>query len=198
MNQVEFFNKIAKEWDSIIEVNEEKINLLLSKLDIKSNERILDVGTGTGVIIPFIKALNKGGYIKGVDISTGMLNIAKEKYKNLENIEFEIKDVEEEEIYEKYDKIILYSMFPHLENKTKTVKTLINKNLNKNGKLIIAHSNSREFLNVYSFRNYITDDISYCKFSRKYIFTNAHTGVNRRIFIRTSLWDVNRNYHTST
>ncbi|CEP95856.1 methlytransferase [[Clostridium] sordellii] len=147
MNQVEFFNKIAKEWDSIIEVNEEKINLLLSKLDIKSNERILDVGTGTGVIIPFIKALNKGGYIKGVDISTGMLNIAKEKYKNLENIEFEIKDVEEEEIYEKYDKIILYSMFPHLENKTKTVKTLINKNLNKNGKLIIAHSNSREFLN---------------------------------------------------
>ncbi|CEQ16776.1 methyltransferase domain-containing protein [Paraclostridium sordellii] len=146
MNQVEFFNKIAKEWDSIIEVNEEKINLLLSKLDIKSNERILDVGTGTGVIIPFIKALNKGGYIKGVDISTGMLNIAKEKYKNLENIEFEIKDVEEE-IYEKYDKIILYSMFPHLENKTKTVKTLINKNLNKNGKLIIAHSNSREFLN---------------------------------------------------
>lgn len=147
MNQVEFFNKIAKEWDSIIEVNEEKINLLLSKLDIKSNERILDVGTGTGVIIPFIKVLNKGGYIKGVDISTGMLNIAKEKYKNLENIEFEIKDVEEEEIYEKYDKIILYSMFPHLENKTKTVKTLINKNLNKNGKLIIAHSNSREFLN---------------------------------------------------
>lgn len=147
MNQVEFFNKIAKEWDSIIEVNEEKINLLLSKLDIKSNERILDVGTGTGVIIPFIKDLNKGGYIKGVDISTGMLNIAKEKYKNLENIEFEIKDVEEEEIYEKYDKIILYSMFPHLENKTKTVKTLINKNLNKNGKLIIAHSNSREFLN---------------------------------------------------
>ncbi|CEQ10097.1 methlytransferase [[Clostridium] sordellii] len=147
MNQVEFFNKIAKEWDSIIEVNEEKINSLLSKLDIKSNERILDVGTGTGVIIPFIKALNKGGYIKGVDISTGMLNIAKEKYKNLENIEFEIKDVEEEEIYEKYDKIILYSMFPHLENKTKTVKTLINKNLNKNGKLIIAHSNSREFLN---------------------------------------------------
>ncbi|CEO05012.1 methlytransferase [[Clostridium] sordellii] len=147
MNQVEFFNKIAKEWDSIIEVNEEKINLLLSKLDIKSNERILDVGTGTGVIIPFIKALNKGGYIKGVDISTGMLNIANEKYKNLENIEFEIKDVEEEEIYEKYDKIILYSMFPHLENKTKTVKTLINKNLNKNGKLIIAHSNSREFLN---------------------------------------------------
>lgn len=147
MNQVDFFNKIAKEWDYIIEVNEEKINLLLSKLDIKSNERILDVGTGTGVIIPFIKALNKEGYIKGVDISTGMLNIAKEKYKNLENIEFEIKDVEEEEIYEKYDKIILYSMFPHLENKTKTVKTLINKNLNKNGKLIIAHSNSREFLN---------------------------------------------------
>lgn len=47
MNQRDFFDNIAKEWDNIIEVNEEKINTLLSKLDIKENERVLDVGTGT-------------------------------------------------------------------------------------------------------------------------------------------------------
>ena len=38
-------------------------------------------------------------------------------------------------------------MFPHLENKTKTIKTLVKNNLSENGKLMIAHSNSREFLN---------------------------------------------------
>lgn len=147
MNQRDFFDNIAKEWDNIIEVNEEKINTLLSKLDIKENERVLDVGTGTGVLIPFIKKLNKNGYIRGVDFSNGMLEVARKKYKHIQNLDFEIIDVENEVIKEKYNKIILYSMFPHLENKTKTIKTLVKNNLSENGKLMIAHSNSREFLN---------------------------------------------------
>ncbi|MFR9070478.1 methyltransferase domain-containing protein [Paeniclostridium hominis] len=147
MNQRDFFDNIAKEWDNIIEVNEEKINTLLSKLDIKENERVLDVGTGTGVLIPFIKKLNKNGYIRGVDFSNGMLEVARKKYKHIQNLDFEIIDVENEVIKEKYNKIILYSMFPHIENKTKTIKTLVKNNLSENGKLMIAHSNSREFLN---------------------------------------------------
>ena len=147
MNQRDFFDNIAKEWDNIIEVNEEKINTLLSKLDIKENERVLDVGTGTGVLIPFIKKLNKNGYIRGVDLSNGMIEVARKKYKHIQNLDFEIIDVENEVIKEKYNKIILYSMFPHLENKTKTIKTLVKNNLSENGKLMIAHSNSREFLN---------------------------------------------------
>lgn len=147
MNQRDFFDNIAKEWDNIIEVNKEKINTLLSKLDIKENERVLDVGTGTGVLIPFIKKLNKNGYIRGVDLSNGMIEVARKKYKHIPNLDFEIIDVENEVIKEKYNKIILYSMFPHLENKTKTIKTLVKNNLSENGKLMIAHSNSREFLN---------------------------------------------------
>lgn len=86
MNQVEFFNQIAKEWDSIIEVNEEKINTLLSKLNITDNSKVLDIGTGTGVLIPFLKSLNPNGYIKGVDISSEMLNVAREKFRNIEKV----------------------------------------------------------------------------------------------------------------
>ena len=36
MGQAEFFDSIANQWDDIIEVNEEKINTLLSKLNIKN------------------------------------------------------------------------------------------------------------------------------------------------------------------
>ncbi|MBS6508960.1 MAG: methyltransferase domain-containing protein [Paraclostridium bifermentans] len=147
MNQVEFFNQIAKEWDSIIEVNEEKINTLLSKLNITDNSKVLDIGTGTGVLIPFLKSLNPNGYIKGVDISSEMLNIAREKFRNIEKVSFELVDVEKDVINETYDSIVLYSMFPHLKDKTNTIKKLVEKNLGKSGQLIIAHSNSREFLN---------------------------------------------------
>lgn len=147
MNQVEFFNQIAKEWDSIIEVNEEKINTLLSKLNIIDNSKVLDIGTGTGVLIPFLKSSNPNGYIKGVDISSEMLNIARKKFGNIEKVSFELVDVEQDVINETYDSIVLYSMFPHLKDKTNTIKKLVEKNLKKNGQLIIAHSNSREFLN---------------------------------------------------
>lgn len=147
MNQVEFFNQIAKEWDSIIEVNEEKINTLLSKLNITDNSKVLDIGTGTGVLIPFLKSSNSNGYIKGVDISSEMLNIARKKFGNIEKVSFELVDVEQDVINETYDSIVLYSMFPHLKDKTNTIKKLVEKNLKKNGQLIIAHSNSREFLN---------------------------------------------------
>lgn len=147
MEQRDFFDSIAKEWDNIIEIDEEKINILLSKVDIKDNDNILDVGTGTGVLIPFLKNLNTKGIIKGVDISSGMLDIASQKFKDTKNVSFEALDIENSSLEEKYDKIILYSMFPHLKNKTNTIKILVENNLNKDGKLIIAHSNSREFLN---------------------------------------------------
>lgn len=147
MNQVNFFNSIAKNWDNIIEVNETKINYLLSQIDIKEDDYILDVGTGTGVLIPFLAKLNSKGKIKAVDISCNMLDIARDKFKNTSNVEFNLLNVETENLDEKFNKIVLYSMFPHLENRTNTIKKLVQNNLLESGKLIIAHSNSREYLN---------------------------------------------------
>ena len=147
MSQVDFFNSIAENWDNNIEVNKEKIHKLLSKISIAKGDTILDVGTGTGVLIPFYNEINKEIKITGVDISEGMLNVAKRKFSNLENVSFKLIDIEKDTIDSKFDKIVLYSMFPHLTNKVETIKKLVENNLNKNGKLLIAHSNSRAFLN---------------------------------------------------
>ena len=147
MSQVDFFNSVAKNWDNMIEVNETKINYLLSKLEIKEDDNILDIGTGTGVLIPFLSKLAPNGSITGVDISKGMLEVASEKFKSMHNVYFDLVNVETEDINCKYDKIILYSMYPHLENKTNTIKKLVKNNLKDNGILMIAHSDSREFLN---------------------------------------------------
>lgn len=147
MNQVEFFDTISEKWDSQIKVNEEKIYKLLSQISICDGDSILDIGTGTGVLIPFFKELNKSGQITAVDMSSGMINVANRKFGALNNLEFKVLDVENDYLENKYDKIVLYSMFPHLTNKTATIKKLVSGNLKDNGKLLIAHSDSRDFLN---------------------------------------------------
>ena len=147
MNQVNFFNSIAKDWDNIIKVDEKKINYLLSKIDIKEDDYILDVGTGTGVLIPFLVKLCPKGKIKAVDISCNMLDVARKKFNDINNVEFILLNVETDKLDEKFNKIVLYSMFPHLKDKTNTIKKLVQNNLLDCGKLIIAHSDSREYLN---------------------------------------------------
>ena len=147
MSEKAFFNSIAEEWDKTNEVNKEKINFLLSRVHIQEGDKVLDIGTGTGVLIPFIREFNKMGEINALDVSEGMLHKAKEKYNNFPNIKFTLLDVEEEKVEGKYNKIILYSMFPHLKRREDTIRKLVTENLCDSGKLIIAHSSSREFLN---------------------------------------------------
>ncbi|MPM48205.1 Ubiquinone/menaquinone biosynthesis C-methyltransferase UbiE [bioreactor metagenome] len=147
LGQVDFFNSVAKNWDNMINVDESKINYLLDKLKIQEDDEILDIGTGTGVLIPFINKRVCTGSIKGVDISKGMLEVAKSKFNHLSNVDFDLINVEKEDLKHQYDKIILYSMYPHLENKTQTISNLVKDSLKEDGILMIAHSDSREFLN---------------------------------------------------
>lgn len=147
LGQADFFNSVAKNWDNMINVDESKINYLLNKLKIQEDDEILDIGTGTGVLIPFLNERVCTGRIKGVDISEGMLEVAKSKFNHLSNVDFDLVNVEKEELKHQYDKIILYSMYPHLENKTQTISNLVKDSLKEDGILMIAHSDSREFLN---------------------------------------------------
>lgn len=147
MGQADFFNSVAKNWDNMINVDESKINYLLNKLKIQEDDEILDIGTGTGVLIPFLNERVCTGRIKGVDISEGMLEVAKSKFNHLSNVDFDLVNVEKEELKHQYDKIILYSMYPHLENKTQTISNLVKDSLKEDGILMIAHSDSRELLN---------------------------------------------------
>lgn len=58
---------------------------LLSLAQIKPKEKIIDVGTGTGVVaLRVAKMIDLSGKVYGIDLSDGMLAIAKKKAANLE------------------------------------------------------------------------------------------------------------------
>ncbi len=75
------YNKLSKWYDFISGSGEKKIkNKGLNILNAKEGEQILEIGFGTGnSILSMAKSVGKSGKIIGVDISQGMLDIAKVK-----------------------------------------------------------------------------------------------------------------------
>lgn len=147
MNQEEFFDSVAPKWEEMIEVRPARIERLLSQVPWTPACRILDVGTGTGVLVPFLRRPAPESTILGVDISAGMLRVARNKFAEEQGVTFKKINVETEPVPGEYDLIILYSVFPHFQDRTRTIAKLVADNLTPGGRLMIAHSNSREYLN---------------------------------------------------
>ena len=147
-DEVQFFDNLAPQWDGDeILSTPEKIRSILSKLPLKVGDDVLDLGTGTGVLIPYIKELiGDSGTITAVDGSMGMLTIAIKKYGDLDNVNFIFADFESTIFDSKFDLIMLYSVYPHLHYPEATLKELLN-NLKPGGSIIVAFPTDETFIN---------------------------------------------------
>lgn len=147
LNNREFFNSMAETWDSTVKHDERKIRHILELVRIKAGSKVLDVGTGTGVMVSFLHScVGDSGRIIAVDIAEKMIDMAKIKF-SFENVEFIAGDVLEIELPENhFDCIMCYSMFPHFDDKKAAVEKLA-RYLKKGGKFVICHSQSREAIN---------------------------------------------------
>lgn len=152
----EFFDKKATLWDINIDHDLNKINNLLDEINIKENDDILDVGAGTGIITPLLNNRSKHEVI-AIDISKKMIEIAKNKYKDNQNLVFLNDDFYNFKYDHKFNKIIFFDSYPHFLNLNKLKESLLN-NLKSDGQFIILHDLGREKLfNIHSKNN---DDIS--------------------------------------
>ena len=148
ISQAEFFDSYADRWDGM---EREDICVLLERVVRESGVApgmdILDVGTGTGVIVPcLLRAMGGVGSIKAIDISPGMLRVAQSK--GLPDcVKFELADVE---VYEcpsgSYDRIICNAVFPHFTNKAAALSRICQM-LKPGGVLVISHPTGREAVN---------------------------------------------------
>lgn len=151
MNKKEYFNDLANKWDEITEHNKEKIKNIIKLVNLYSGAKVLDVGSGTGVLIPFIiPEIGSNGKLICLDISENMLYKARKKFSKAiyPNIDFICNDILNYETDDKFDFIICYSSFPHFADKEESIKIMASLLL-KGGKLIIAHSQSRKDINNF-------------------------------------------------
>lgn len=146
--QKDFFNSVASTWDETSNHNMTKVEYILDLVRIKSGSNVLDVGTGTGILIPSLyRRVTQSGYIKAIDMADKMIEVARKKYK-CDNVIFEcgdVLDMNDDKVI--YDHIICYSMFPHFQCRKKEAVNKLAQKLKNGGKLTICHSQSREEIN---------------------------------------------------
>jgi len=144
-----FFEHNAPEWDKLCIHDEAKLEEVFKVLSLKKGDRVLDVGTGTGILIPYIlKRIGSEGKIVALDYAENMIKKSKEKFSQKEypNVSFVAENFYNFTSNCPFDSIICYSCFPHLEDK----KLFFQKSfdlLKWNGTLLIAHSSSRAEIN---------------------------------------------------
>ena len=77
----EYFNEKAPIWDEMIaESDTVKLEVMAGRLDISPGATILDVGTGTGVFIPYLLSkIGENGRLIAMDIAEEMLKMSMAK-----------------------------------------------------------------------------------------------------------------------
>jgi ubiquinone/menaquinone biosynthesis C-methylase UbiE len=144
----DFFNARAAIWDEqVTEQDASKLKAMADRLDIKPGEWILDVGTGTGVFVPYLlEKIGENGKLVCLDFAEEMLRVAKLK-EFPGNIEYRCAAVEASGLPDgEFDAVVCYSVFPHFEDKPKALGEM-SRMLRSRGRLFICHTSNRVAIN---------------------------------------------------
>lgn len=134
-NTRKFYNDKIENYKKFREKNKYYHNYVLNLLKflIPEEKKILDVGCGLG---DFLNALKpSSGY--GIDISDKMIEEASKKF---QDYNFEVKDIQNEEINEKFDYILLNNTIGDLEDVWKCFRNL-KKNCSESTRVVIVYYN---------------------------------------------------------
>ncbi len=141
------------------EAQQNKINHIIKKLDIKKNQKILEIGCGWGGMA-FEIARQKNCEVKGISLSKNQINYCNNKAKELgldNQVSFELADYRE--IKGQYDRIFSVGMFEHVGKKFyKAFFESVNKLLKDDGVFLLhtigvvdKPSPPNKFINRYIF-----------------------------------------------
>ncbi|NWG02564.1 MAG: class I SAM-dependent methyltransferase [Syntrophaceae bacterium] len=154
-NRKQFFNDHAEKWLDMwykdpstgrYDKHEKGFKRLFSLLPLKPGDQVLDVGCGTGVLVPFIlERITSTGVLYELDFAEKMIEVNRSIHIQ-ENIRFILSDAENAPLDDaSCDVVICFSCFPHFHDKEKAMTTL-SRVLKPHGIFAISHFDSSEDL----------------------------------------------------
>ncbi len=146
-----FFEARAARWDRDHSSpgEDRTIPLIIPFLRLNEGGRVLDLGCGTGKLVPWLReGVGPSGLIVEADYCRGMLEAGRRKRFG-RRVRFVRMDVETPAVaYGTFDRIVCFSLFPHLEDQAGALRGF--RRLLKPGcPLVIAHTMGREQLNAF-------------------------------------------------
>lgn len=153
-----FFNDHAEKWRDMwykdhatgrYDKHEKDFGRLFSLLPLKPGDRVLDVGCGTGILVPpILERITATGILYELDFADRMIETNRILHGE-DNIRFIIADVESTPLNDaSCNVIICFSCFPHFHDKEKAVKTL-SRILKQQGVFVVSHFDSSEDINKH-------------------------------------------------
>lgn len=146
MNHRQWFDQAAAEWDTM-EWEETHVRLreTVAGLGIEPGAAVLDVGCGTGVLLPLLhESMSGNGYVVALDLSEEMLKRALSKGQPVFYVQGDAQRLPLRS--RTFDWVICNAVFPHFPNKSRALRE-IHHVLKAGGRLVICHANSREAIN---------------------------------------------------
>lgn len=143
-----FFNRKAAAWDATVaESDTSKLQRMADRLLIPPGARVLDVGTGTGVFLPYlVDMIGDDGKVVALDVAEEMLKVALAKsldggihYLQATTTSLPLPG-------EQFDVVVCYSSFPHLQPLNESLRELY-RVLRSGGRVLICHTSSRARIN---------------------------------------------------
>jgi ubiquinone/menaquinone biosynthesis C-methylase UbiE len=153
MDRKTFFNELAAQWDQKFYTPELLAHLekkLVPLFHLHPASRVLDVGGGTGGIIPFLlQALGPKGEVHSIDFAEKMVGVARMKFAGEPRVSVQVASVENLPFEDHFfDHVVCFGVFPHIEDRPRALRE-INRVLNFSGALVIAHALSSQEIRAH-------------------------------------------------
>lgn len=144
----QFFDQAAADWDAL-EVKETHVRLreIVAGLGIAPGAAVLDVGCGTGILLPLLREnMNGDGHVVALDLSGEMLKRALGKRQKAVYVQGDAQGLPLPE--GTFDWVLCNAVFPHFADKSRALAE-ISRVLRMEGRLVICHTASRQAINEF-------------------------------------------------
>jgi len=143
-----FFDSRAGKWEETFypPAVREKLIHLVANFGVQPNEVILDVGTGSGILLPYLSHhLGTSGRIAALDLSFEMVKHAKSKHIAIPHLILRSDVHYLPFASDRFDKVICFAAFPHFHDAGIALKEMA-RVTRIHGTIIISHLMSRQEL----------------------------------------------------
>jgi len=143
-----FFDDLADRWEEVAAHDPAKLDELVALLRLAPGERVLDVGTGLGVLVPrLLASVGPAGEVVACDLSSRMIARARERHRaaNLRFVHAAAETLEPGSAGI-FDALVCYSVAPHFADIPHALERLCAL-LAPGGRLAVLHSQSRAAIN---------------------------------------------------